>query len=328
MPKPRKHPPYQLRVNKAVDRLLLANLINKMGPADKYTYHSLAGPFLEDLRVMHHYFPEMKLISFEDDTNTYNRQKFHKFCSKNHLELKPVSIGYFILHDYEPKDKDIFWLDYTGLEIGHFNDFQNVLKAVLPGSIIRITLRAQPNLDLDELEDQLPVENIDIIRKNLNYDFREKFDALLSVPAPELFSNLADYALTIQRMIGKAASEALDTSGSPVDFMPIESTRYRDGVQMLSLTGIVYIRKEKENCQKALLAKGYKEFDWKTTPRLISVPALSTKELLALEDSLPIENGEDAGEALNKILSYMEKKQLAHYAEFHREYPQFIRVSV
>ena len=50
-----RHPPYHLRTNKAVDRLLLVELLRVLeangGP---FSYYSLGGPFLEDLRVMDH----------------------------------------------------------------------------------------------------------------------------------------------------------------------------------------------------------------------------------------------------------------------------------
>jgi hypothetical protein len=129
-------------------------------------------------------------------------------------------------------------------------------------------------------------------------------------------------------MIRQAASEALDVGGSRVDFIPIESSRYKDGVQMISLTGIVYDRHEKQKMLDSLASKGYKEFDWNEPPRNINVPALSMKELLALESLLPVLDSENAGDVLNSVLTYMDKKQLAHYAKYHREYPQFIRISM
>lgn len=125
-----KHPPYHLRINKSVDRLLLVDAIRALGPAlgvvdfSEFTYHTLAGPFLEDLRVMTHFFPEMQMISIESDEQTHKRQLFNKFCSN--VQLRKVGFSDYLYYDYEPGDKDIFWLDYTDLKYRRFTEFQQV----------------------------------------------------------------------------------------------------------------------------------------------------------------------------------------------------------
>lgn len=76
------HPPYHLRHNKAVDRFLFIDLISKInevsnGAIASYTYHSLGGPFLEDFKLMHHYFPLINMVCIEKDLETHKRQKFN-----------------------------------------------------------------------------------------------------------------------------------------------------------------------------------------------------------------------------------------------------------
>src|SRR5437016_2552014 len=103
-----KHPPYHLRINKAVDRLLLVNVLRPLNPDSEFTYYSLAGPFLEDLRVMDHYFPKMNLVSLELDPQTCKRQEFHRFTSR--IQLKEITMGSFLSDEYEPGATDVFWL--------------------------------------------------------------------------------------------------------------------------------------------------------------------------------------------------------------------------
>ena len=101
-----RHPAYHLRTNKAVDRLLLVDVLREIGADRTFTYYSLAGPFLEDLRVMDHFFPDMRLVSFEQDTDTYLRQSFHQFNSR--ITLHHRALGDFLTHNYEPGVQDVF----------------------------------------------------------------------------------------------------------------------------------------------------------------------------------------------------------------------------
>src|SRR4051812_42878462 len=85
-----RHPPYHLRSNKSVDRYLFVEILKRVfdhgdRPAKSYTYVGFGGPFLEDLKVVEHYFPELKLISVEKNAETVKRQRFHKFCRQVRL---------------------------------------------------------------------------------------------------------------------------------------------------------------------------------------------------------------------------------------------------
>ena len=94
-----RHPPYQVRTNKAVDRLLLVEVLRHLQPRE-FTYHSLGGPFLEDLRVMDHYFPDMKIVSLESSEHTFKRQLFNQFSSR--VDLRRTTLNDFLIHSYEP----------------------------------------------------------------------------------------------------------------------------------------------------------------------------------------------------------------------------------
>ena len=45
---------------------------------------------------------------------------------------------------FEPECEIILRLDYTGLQISHFDDFIRLLRKVFEGSLIKITLKANP----------------------------------------------------------------------------------------------------------------------------------------------------------------------------------------
>lgn len=328
-----RHPPYHLRPNKAVDRLTLVDVLRLLGPNyEQFTYYSLAGPFLEDLRVMDYFFPSMGLVSLESNEQTFQRQNFHLFNSR--IKLLQTPLGNFLSDDYEPGVKDVFWLDYTDLKYARFEEFQVVLKKVPAGSVVRITLRAEPELDLASLRGRLPDEAINQVRSELEKTFEDEFYKVLPHPSSGAFATSKDFARMVQLMIRRAASTALDTNGSRRDFLPIQATRYKDQTQMLSLTGIVCQRDEITRTREQLKSVRFTCFDWEE-PTEINIPALSVKERLLLERLLPISSDKDAGDILLRELKYKiengekaSKQQLSCYADFHREYPNFVRVSL
>lgn len=333
---PMRHPPYHLRTNKSVDRLLLVDVLRACEEKDEnLVYYSLAGPFLEDLRVMDHFFPRMRLVSLESNEQTFKRQKFNQFSSR--LELKNETLEHFLTHDYTPGVRDVFWLDYTDLKYSRFEEFQRVLKQVRPGSIVRITLRAEPEIDLGALKERVSDEELARIRAELEKKFKDEFDRVLPHPyEPEAFVSPKVFAQMVQLMVRRAASTAVDKAGSSVNYFPIQSTYYDDHTQMISITGMVCLRSKMKSTIRRMKTRldRFANFDWHEPERL-DIPALSLKERLQLERYLPIPSGQDAGEVLFDALQYMidngeakSKRQLSHYADCHREYPNFVRISI
>lgn len=328
-----KHPPYHLRTNKAVDRLLLVEVLRALDPhGPAFTYYSLAGPFLEDLRVMDHFFPKMKLVSLESNLQTHKRQMFNQFSSR--LTLLRSTLIDFLTHEYDPGERDVFWLDYTDFKYPRFEEFQVVLKAVPAGSVVRITLRAEPEIDFEVLESRLAEGDLTEVRQTMEKSFEEEFAKVMPHPAAGTFASLKDFARMVQLMLRRAASAALDTAGSDRDFFPVQATRYDDNTQMLSVTGVVCRRNEIQATRALLAGVRFADFDW-NDPKEISIPALTAKECHKLENSLPVPGDQDPGEVLYSLLDYMidnsaaaTKRQLTNYALYHREYPRFVRVAV
>ena len=330
-----KHPPYHLRTNKAVDRLLLVELLRALQPAPgTFSYYTLGGPFLEDLRVIDHYFPTAKLCSLESNGQTFNRQEYNRFISSNRLQLIRATLMDFLTHTYEPGVRDVFWLDYTDLRYSRFEEFQVVLKKVPSGSVVRLTVRAEPELDLESLQERVADDTATRIRQDMEKSFEEQFAKVLPHPASGAFASPAAYARMVQLMTRRAASVALDFAGSDRDFMHVHSSRYDDNTQMLSITGVVYDRTKAATTKRMLRAVRFADVDW-PEPHQINIPALSAKERHRLERLLPVATGIDAGDALYAELGYhidngeaATKRQLAQYADYHREYPQFVRLAV
>lgn len=331
-----KHPPYHLRTNKAVDRLLLVEVIRNLCSQSQLlnnTYYTFGGPFLQDLRVMDHFFPTMSLVSIESNKQTYKRQQFNQFCSR--IDLHNITFANFLTR-YEPSPNDIFWLDYTDLKFERFDEFQRLLRKVLPTTIIRITLRAVPEIEIGLLRSRLSETEIDRLLNVWQKGFEEEFDAIIpdDIDLREAFDKRAKFANLVKGMVNIAASKALDFPGSKTDFIPVQVTRYEDHTQMVSVTGVVCRRGDEQNIRDRLQAIRFANFDWGSCDK-IDIPDLTVKERLHLEAFLPTRSDEDAGEILHEALGYAidngerrSKGKLTQYATCHRDYPNFIRALI
>ena len=73
--------PYQLRPNKAVERLIFVDLLSRLDSwiqiGRDYDYFGFGGPQMEDFRLLHERFPQMKMVSLEREREVLKRQKFN-----------------------------------------------------------------------------------------------------------------------------------------------------------------------------------------------------------------------------------------------------------
>ncbi len=335
-----RHPPYHLRLNKAVDRLTLMDAIDRLrnlSALSEYTYYGLGGPYLEEFRLLYESHPEMAMVSIENDKETFKRQAFHLPCGNVRIERE--SLRSFLAR-YEPVDrKCIFWLDYTGLEYSCFEDFQVLLRKAVAGSMVKITLRAEPRDYYTELQE--PVANLSrigsnhevsrpapVLRDEKADQFREKFRAIMPNPSATPPATLAGLASMLQGMLRIAAQEEL-RGAVGIIFQPISSFHYNDGTGMFTFTGLLCMRSEEAKVREAFGNWAFANLDW-ADPLQIDVPTLSTKERLHLQRWLPCQDS--PGETLRLKLGYMignGKKDtealLGQYAVFHRRFPYFMR---
>lgn len=317
-----RHPPYHLRLNKAVDRSTLIEVIRALGlNPPECVYFGFGGPYLEDFRLMYEFFPQMEMFSIEKNEETCKRQRFHLPCRT--IKLINRDMKSFLARYNWPNDKkSIVWLDYSDLVYGNFSDFKDILTKVTPESIVKITLRAEPQdfLDLD-LKD---------VEKKLE-KFREMFSEFLPNPS-KLQSRFLELPYLLQDMLRIASQQALP-GDSALMFKPVLSFFYNDNTQMFTLTGVVCRRKEASKIEEALKKWKNTNLRWNlkwNKPQNIDVPILSTKERLYLETILPC--SKSPGKTLRKALGYLidenqslTEKKLKQYSDFHRYFPYFIR---
>lgn len=308
------HPPYQLRSNKAIDRLLFVQTLRRLGTPTvlrQYTYYGFGGPFLEDYKVLAENFPELNLVSFERDRQTYKRQKFHIPCAG--IRLRNTDFSTFLAAADLSEQRAIYWLDFTSLEYGRIADFIALLEKISPESIVKITLRADPRDYKDAA-----------VAARFGDEFRDVLPQGFTSPA----LSRKDFTAQVQNIVQIAALRALPPA-TPMMFQPLSSYYYADGANMLTLTGIVCARTDAAKFRTIFQEIDFANLEWRN-PMNIDVPFLTTKERLHLQQHLP--STRPSGRRLQKKLGYLIEKRRAdsiaklnQYSHFHRYYPHFIK---
>ena len=317
-------PAYHLRPNKAADRFALIEAIRRLerldnGGLGQYTYFGFGGPYLEDFRLLYELCPEIRMVSFEVEDETYKRQQFH--IPFRTLELNKEDVSSYI-DRYDPGDeKSIFWLDYTGLDYSCFEDFKALLGTVAENSMIKITLRSDPK----DYWSWRPIR----LKQRKTENFRKQFGRVLRNPSATPPRSPAKFAYLLQDMLQVASQQALPPSAANRKFIPVASFYYSDSTWMFTLTGVVCDTAKIRVVEHAYVGWEFANLVW-DPPKKIAVPVLSTKERLHLQQFLP--QASAAGDKLREKLGYLieddvgeTEAALEQYAAFHRYSPYFIR---
>lgn len=306
-----KHPPYHLRPNKAIDRYMLVEVVQRLPrlkPLAQYYYVGLGGPFLEDFRLLASLFPTLRQISIEEDDETHKRQQFH-LPSKNVRLVKDTFQGFMTKH-MKDGARLVAWLDYTDLKLQWFYDFMNVLSRVGDYSVIKITLCVNPP----------PADAL-----------QREFDEFLPGKVSESDRRKFPFAQLLQKMIRIAAEKAIPAVTERT-FQILCSSIYSDGTPMFTLTGMVCRNADVDRVRDCYGDWSLGNLEW-ADPEVIDVPVLSTKERLHLEKLLPC-NQNDV-ERLVTTLGYNIENtreetvsKLLQYVAFHSCYPYFGKIVV
>ena len=315
-------PAYHLRPNKAADRHLLMEAVGRLARLGDnglrgYTYYGFGGPYLEDFRLMYERHPEIRMVSIEEDEETFKRQKFHLPCSS--LELKNQSLSDFIAGYGPDAGRGIFWLDYTGLEYGHFTDFQRVIATVEDGSMVKVTLRAEPSAFFTP----------DWSGASKRWkEFEKACGDLMPGQTTRPPRRRKDLALLLQEMVKIAAQITLPAAAGKGKFAPVSSFYYSDGTPMFTITGVVCGERMERRLNEAFGDWEFANLSW-GAPTHINVPILSTKERLHLQPLLPkAKSGKDLRNSLGYSIDGSPDRAddaLMQYAKFHRHAPYFLK---
>lgn len=328
-----KHPAYNLKPNKHADRAVFLETTRRVfkafGSEEKYRYVGLGGPFLEDFRLIHNAFPEMKLLSIEANEETHKRQEFHRFANEDLHEIRHSDVNEFVTN-YSTEDfKENVWFDLYSLDdSGDLADIASLAEQLPVRSILRVTLPAEPK----------NIPGVADTQKVTSYlqNFRNKFGVLTPEKLQlEDFRDGDSYCSLLSKIFSRAIEGAFPPTGN-VFFQPLCFSFYRDDTRMFSFCGIILERESGENSDRKKIEDAFSDWDLNSldgdTIHHLTIPALSIKERLTLERFLPLAedktNKANYVSSLGYLLHYKSEyheKEMERYASFYNLYPQFFK---
>ncbi len=353
-------PAYHLRLNKAVDRFFMIDLLRCFSQKElaNYRYVGLGGPFLEDFKLMGNFFPSLRTISFELKNYVFLRQKFNKPTKLVALQHGDIVTGVRKLAG--KRDPLIVWFDSTQGTKEVFDGFISILESVPDRSIVRVTMRlgrrdVNPNGQLiesltDALTGLIQGTNLKaaqskalvagvsrIVDEQVSAHTSQRGDLLeISRFLPSNYkqmlgqkNGLIDVYFTA---IQNAALEAIPI-GSGRGFCLLNASYYSDGTKMLSVTGAVVSEEDREEFWQRFKGTKFEHVQWTDRPQQIDMPVLTPKERLHLNAIMPV-NG-DPGRRLVKRLGFKidesddtTRSEMEMYNKFYQYYPIFAKVAL
>lgn len=353
-------PAYHLRLNKAVDRFQLIDILRCFTKEElgKYLYVGLGGPFLEDFKLLDNFFPSLKKVSFEYDEQTFKRQKFNKPNRLVRLEQGDVVEGITTLCD--SSQPMIVWFDSTQGLNQIVEGFIKLLGAVPDCSIVRVTMKiarkddAQRRRLIESLTGALQgrLESVDIDedeRMQLVQDaeriVREQVENVMPSHL-ELQSILhylpSNWRKTVEKKNGmvrvllEAVHNAVIEQYPPNcgrRFRLLDASFYSDGTRMLSVTGALVSDGNEKAFMDRFKGTHFAMVKWTDEPQQIDMPVLTPKERLHLNSIVPVKH--NPGNRLCGRLGFQvdsdaatSRAEMEMYNKFFRYYPMFARVAL
>jgi hypothetical protein len=322
--------PYQLRPNKAVERLVFLELLSRLSAAlgigRDYDYVGFGGPQMEDFRLLHEVFPEMKMLSIERQPEVLKRQRFNG--PHTNVRCKLQTSGDFVLR-VSDRRKLVVWLDYTeaGERPNQIAEFQSLVRNLRSLSIVKMTLNAAPvTLGGTAGERGLQAKRLRAFLEDFDRCFPNGLEeeAMTDESLPSTLLSVVDYA-----------SREAFSGRSDWRFQPLTSAAYTDSrQQMLTVTGILGTKSEIANMLvvSQLATWDFSRLMW-TDPVRIRVPELTLKERIFIDQLLPklAKSVPKVQKRLRFLLDDTQAKseeKLRNYVAFQRHYPFWGKVAI
>ena len=319
--------PYRLRPNKAVDRELFLSLLVRLQAAlqlDGHLYVGLGGSFLEDFRLIHARTGISRMYCIEEEEAVHLRQLFNQptpFIECVHSSLEDY------LAETEFVEPVVLWLDYTDPKgwQSQIDSFCTQVLTVPPGSIIRLTLNANPgSLGEPDIGETVPLPLKGSKKPTLQAwrlaRFRRRIpDGVSTAITPDDMTHQR-FGGALLRSVNLAMQRDLESARDRRVIWAL-CTHYSDGQAMVTATAIVA---DSDDRDLATLVAEWPFASAPDEPLVIDLPALSTLERLTLERSADPRNAlgyELQGARLNE-------DPFDAFSRFYRVFPHFARVDI
>jgi len=329
---------YHLRVNKYIDRQLFLESLALLGramPLAGYGYVSMAGPYLEDCRILHQATCISRMYSFESNFNVLLRQDLNRpfgFVNCNYQTSGKVVAEFESIRAQLNADtgNTVVWLDYASPSArqSQLQELSTLVPQLVNGDIVRITMNAhRPTLGENVEFEKMPEES----RPATLADWRHaKLKAQLGAYLPddrddsEFMTTKQEFFRTIIRAIKNVVIGRLEARPELLAF-PVLSTAYDDQHGMVTVTFVVI-----PLCDLASFANSIRWHEWKFNPGPewdgyveVNVPHLSLSERQYLHRMIS-PDGVFKGEASE----FISREEFAQYCVHYLRYPTFVPLDI
>lgn len=317
-------PFYHLRPNKSIDRsLFIQTLIglSRVLPISSYKYTGFGSYSFDDFKLLHDLLNIHNLISLEKEEDSYKRAEFNLPYGCINLKFS-TSTDYISGLDIGDKEHNIFWLDFVSpSELGRqLADYMTLLGKLNPNDIVRITLNANPSsLGSDSPPDQLQKTRLQKLKERVEENYIPSWISEGDVTT-------AKYPLTLLNILKKATFFCLSQNTEQKNFMlPLFSSVYADGQQMVTFTGIILNNSRRESViKRSLKAYPHVNFSW-NDPSKIAIPHLTVREITEINKMLPTAEMKRLKQEFPFV--FFNDDDLNSYLSFYKYYPNYHQVS-
>ena len=320
-------PFYHLRPNKSIDRSLFVQTLiglSRVLAISDYKYTGFGSYSFDDFKLLHDVLNISDMTSLEQEPDSFQRAKFNLPYQCISL-VESTSTDYISELSINDDEHNIFWLDFVSPSelASQLSDYSSLISMLNPNDIVRITLNANPN-SLGSIPDpaKLQKHRLDALKARVSKASADYIDPSISegdITTPK-------YPLTLLKILKRVTILCLSgTAGQPKFMLPLFSSVYADGQQMVTFTGIILENRERENeIKKSLEAYSYVNFSW-TTPSKIAIPPLTVREITEINKLLPKAKKARLKKKFPFIFS--NNDGLESYLSFYKYYPNYHQVS-
>lgn len=309
---------YDIRPAKQVERRILLDAFHRLALSgfdlSAYQYTGFGSIYFVDFVLMHKILGLTDLLSLERDPSLTSRVKFNRpyKCVRTEMESASEQIP-----KLSREKRHIVWLDYDGLlHRDHIADIRSALALLSPGSILLVTIDAEPPREEDFagiLEEPLPRPTPKHWKEYFRYHASDYLDVGMRT---EDFSK-ASLAKTNVRILSAVFRSAI-ASRRGVKFKPLFNFQYKDGHLMVSVGGMIATPSDVRKIQSSTLRRtNYYRNSFDKPPFVINIPRLTRKERAYLDREMPCR--------ANWIPTdfVLQAEDVAHYREIYRFMPAY-----
>ena len=271
------------------------------------------------------------MISIENNLEVCKRQAFNQPYSC----IKRINQdSHDFINNYDRQEKTIIWLDYTDPKQlrRQIEEFHQVIQHLDTFDIIKITLNAHPPSYLSAPQGASSSE-IKKLRINRLKEILGEEDLFPSADISEDMMTPKRFPHALTLILKYAANLALRGNNN-LFFQPLTCFSYADGMQMMTLTGIILDNDKKQRKDFLNSTKLQKwaliNRDW-SEPLSINIPDLTVRERLYIDSLLPKASSKTIQKKLGFNFARTEKDSLEMiemYIMFYRQSPYFSRIFI